>query len=178
MRKLLQIAPILLFTITLLLTNCSSVQKSNNLEEENRKFLQKDKKASETFRVLLTSSGYISSQMKYSKYIKREKDPSGDLYISQELKKLDKIDEVREGIVKIWLFPDSGAITKVRPIKPTFIIDIDKIITEDIQRWSFKFPKGIVEPTQMQIKYRVVLQKKQSDDEILKEVQQKMSESN
>ena len=176
--KNIKLVTLLLFTITVFFSSCSTVQKRNKLETENKNFLKVDRKSTETFRILLSSNEYTTSQMKYTKYIKRENDKSGDLYITQELKKLDKIDEVREGVIRIWLFPDSGAITKVRPIKPTFIIDIDKIITEDIQRWSFKFPKGIVEPTRMDIKYRVILQKKQSDDEILKEVQQKMSESN
>ncbi len=65
---------------------------------------------------------------------------------------------------------------KVRPQKPTYILEIDKIINEDIQRWSFVFPKKYIEPTKLDIKYRVVLRKRQSDEQILREVRKKMKE--
>ncbi len=141
---------------------------------ENRDFLEYDKKTQETFRVLLTSKHYIVSQLKYGSTIERVKDPGGDSYISDEIKKMNKIDEVREGLITIWLYPDSGNIMKVRPQRPTYIVEVDRLLTEDIQRWNFKFPKTVVHPTKLDVRYRVILRKTISDEDILKEVQQKM----
>jgi hypothetical protein len=141
---------------------------------ENREFLEYDKKTPETYRVLLTSKHYIVSQLKYRSTIERVSDPGGDSYICDEIKRHNKIDEVREGLITLWLYPDSGNIMKVRPQRPTYIVEIDRLLTEDIQRWNFKFPKTVVHPTRLDIRYRVILRKTISDEDILKEVQQKM----
>ncbi len=141
---------------------------------ENREFLEYDKKTQDTFRVLLTSDHYVVSQLNYRKNIKRIKDPGGDSYITDEIKKLNKINEVREGLITLWLYPDSGHIMKVRPQKPTYILEVDRLLTEDIQRWNFKFPKTVIHPTRFNVRYRVILRKTISDEDILKEVQQKM----
>jgi len=173
-------AVILIIAVTLF-ASCSSAPKGSSSasdpRERFRDYLVPDPKADEVFRVLLTSDGYTVSQMKSQATIKRNEDPGGDMYMCDEMKRLDKIDEVREGIVSIWLYPDSGKIMKVRPQKPTYLLEIDKIITEDIQRWSFSFPKKYIEPTKLDIKFKVVLRKKQSDEEIMKEVQGKLREN-
>jgi hypothetical protein len=147
------------------------------IAKENKKFLEKDKNASELFRVLLTSDEYIVSQMRFEDFIKRDEDKGGDKYMSEEIKKLGKIDEVREGEIAIWLYPDSGRVMKIRPQRPTYLLEVDKLLNDDIQRWNFKFPKKIVEPTKFEIRYRVILKKTQTDDEILQEVRQKMKDS-
>lgn len=147
------------------------------IARDNKKFLEQDKSATELFRVLLTSDEYAVSQMRYDDVIQRKEDKGGDKYMSEEIKKLGKIDEVREGEIAIWLFPDSGRIMKIRPQRPIYLIEVDKLLNDDIQRWDFKFPKKIVEPTKFEIKYRVVLKKTQTDDEILQEVRQKMKDN-
>ena len=164
---------------TIFMISCATGAKFTRLpsKRENKKFLNNDTKSDEVFRVLLTSDKYVVSQLKYNGVIKRSSDPGGDKYIKNELKKYDKIDEVREGIVRIWLYPDSGNIMKIRPQLPTYLLEIDQIISDDIQRWSFEFPKKLIEPTKFDIKYRVILRKKQTDDEIIKEVRDKMKES-
>lgn len=157
---------------------CSSTQKGkSSFENENNEFLQVDSNAEEVFRVLLTSNKYIVSQMKYDDSIDRAKDPGGDRYMTEEMKKFDKLNEAHEGVLTIWLYPDSGQIMKIRPKKLIYLTEIHQLITDDIQRWSFQFPKKIVYPTKLDIKYRVVIQKKQTDEEIIKEVQKKMRES-
>ncbi|MFC1670166.1 hypothetical protein ACFL20_07205 [Spirochaetota bacterium] len=168
-----------LFLFLIILTaNCVSTGSAEYIREkinsDTAEFLQVDKGAKEIFRVLLTSEKYIVAQMKYQKSIKRADDPGGDKYISSEILKMNKIDEAREGIITIWLYPDSGKIMKMRPQKPTYIVEVDRLITEDIQRWNFIFPKKYVATTKFNIRYRVVLQKKLSDEEIIKEVRQKM----
>jgi hypothetical protein len=151
-------------------------QKADPLAEKNRTFLQKDPRAAEVFRVLLSSEEYTVVQMRNDNTITRAEDQGGDRYMSSEIAKLNKIDEVREGIISLWIYPDSGRVMKIRTQKPTFLIEVDQLLTDDIQRWSFKFPGKTVEPTRFDIRYRVILQKKLSDSEIIKEVQEKMSE--
>jgi len=167
---------LLLIPVFFIITSCTSVQKEigNKNDAANRKFLEVDREADEVFRVFLTSDDYIVSQMKYTSSINRVKDRGGDRYICDEVKKLDKIDEMREGLVSLWLYPDSGRIMKIRTQKSTYILEIDKLISEDIQRWNFSFPKKYTTLTRFDVKYRVVLRKTLSDAEIIKEVQEKM----
>jgi hypothetical protein len=172
---------IFIFTLCSILTiSCATGSKLGRTpsNRENKNFLKIDPESDELFRVLLTSDNYVVSQMKYNGVITRSSDPGGDKYITNELKRFDKIDEVREGIVRIWLYPDSGNIMKIRPQLPTYLLEIDQIISADIQRWSFQFPKKLIEPTKFNVKYRVVLRKNQSDSDIIKEVREKMKESN
>lgn len=152
------------------------VDELEQIIKNNSDFLSPDEKADEVFRVLVSSTHYIVSQMKYASVILRVKDTGGDEYIIDEIKRLDKINEIREGLLSIWLFPDSGSIMKVRPQRPTYIVEVDKLLTDDVQRWNFNFPRKIVQPTRFDIKYRIVLRKTQSDDQILKEIQKKLRE--
>jgi hypothetical protein len=148
----------------------------NQIKEENEKFLNPDQKVTEVFRVLLTSDEYRVVQFKNDKTMERVKDEGGDRYISSEIQKLDIIDEARVGVVSVWLYPDSGRIMKIRSQRPTYFKEVDALLNDDIMRWSFNFPKKVVEPTKFDIVYRVVLSKKQSDEEIIKAVQDRMKE--
>jgi hypothetical protein len=129
----------------------------------------------EAFRVYIDSDQYAVVQTDYMDTIRRDKDPGGDRYICDELKKYNKIDEAREGLYQIFLYPDRGTLRKVRPYKPLNLIELDNLIIEDLQRWTFKFPKNVIQPNMMYIKYRIVLRKMESDEQIIKEVQKKMS---
>jgi len=144
------------------------------IKKDNEKFLNPDKNVPETFRVLLTSDEYRVVQLNYDKSIERVKDAGGDKYISSEIQKLDMIDEVRTGLISVWLYPDSGSIMKIRSMRPTYFKEVDSLINDDIMRWNFIFPKKVIEPTRFDIIYRVVLRKKKSDEEIIKAVQEKM----
>ncbi len=146
------------------------------LKEENEDFLKPDSKATEVFRVLLTSDEYKVIQLKNEKTMERGKDEGGDKYISSEIQKLDMIDEARIGLISVWLYPDSGKIMKIRSQRPTYFTEVDSLINDDIMRWNFIFPKKVIEPTKFDIKYRVVLSKKQSDEEIIKAVQDRMKD--
>lgn len=163
--------------VSLHLVSCKTVTLEKireKIKEENEEFLKPDKKATETFRVLLTSDEYKVVQLKYDKTMERVKDEGGDKYISSEIQKLDMIDEVRTGVVSVWLYPDSGRIMKIRSMRPTYFKEIDSLINDDIMRWNFVFPKKVIEPTRFDIFYRVVLRKKKSDEEIIKAVQDKI----
>lgn len=147
------------------------------IESENRRFLkapftQGDDK--ETFRVVITSNSYEVVQTDSTDTMEREDDPGGDKYICDEIKKYDKIDEAREGMYHISLFPDRGTLMKVRPYKPLNLIELDNLILDDLQRWTFKFPQKTIRPNNLYIKYRIVLRKREKDEKILKEVEKKM----
>jgi hypothetical protein len=169
---------VIITTLLFICINCASNQ-IDPIEKENKRFLTEDLdnlNAKETFRVLITSERYEVVQLKHMETIEREKDPGGDSYICDEIKKYNKIEETREGMIKIWLYPESGRLMKIRPEKPTYLIEIDKLMNDDIQRWSFKFPQTHIEPKQLIIKYRIVLKKKQTDKEIINEMQKKLME--
>jgi len=161
--------------------SCTSTgieQVRKQTQKENEEFLKPAKGSSEVFRVLLSSEEYRVVQLKNNNTIERVNDEGGDKYMSNELQRLDIIDEAREGLISVWLYPDSGRIMKIRSQRPIFFKEIDSLLNDDIMRWNFKFPKKVVEPTRFDIMYRVVLSKKRSDEEIIKEVQDMMKERN
>lgn len=145
-------------------------------EDDDQKFLQAAKGDGELYRVLFTSEKYTVKQMWGNDSITRSTDAGGDTYMCNELKKHDKFNETRESVMSVWLYPDSGNLMKIRPKTPTFLIEIDRILLEDVQRWSFKFPKKFVVPTRFDIRYRIVLRKTLSDQEIMKELREKLLE--
>jgi hypothetical protein len=149
------------------------------LDSDNRRFLESDftrGEDKETFRVVIMSDTYKVVQTDHQDTMEREKDLGGDRYICDELKKYDKIDEAREGMYHISLFPDRGTLMKVRPHKPMNLIELDNLILDDLQRWTFRFPRKTIQPNNLFIKYRIVLRKKQTDAQIFKEVEKKMQE--
>lgn len=178
MRKLIYIIAALLvsFQIISCKTTGTIEDVRNEIKKENEKFLNPDSKVPEVFRVLLTSDEYKVIQLKNEKTMERVKDEGGDKYISSEIQRLDMIDEARIGVISVWLYPDSGRIMKIRPQRPTYFKEVDALLNDDIMRWNFNFPKKVVEPTKFDIVYRVVLSKKQSDEEIIKAVQERMKE--
>lgn len=167
----------LIIFFSLSVISCSTVQiLGDPLIEQNKDFLQPNPEAAEIFRVLIVSDKYVYSQMKSMESIKRTDDPEGDEKTCGELKQYDKIDEVCEGTLSVWLFPDSGKLMKIRPKELVPIAEINGLIVEDIQRWDFEFPGETIEPNTFDIKYRVILRKIQSDEETMKEVREKVKE--
>ncbi len=122
----------------------------------------------ELFRVVMMSDGYYVSQKSHTDRIERLEDSGGDQFFMERLKKYDIVDRETEGMIRIQLYPDSGRLMKVRFLQSTYITEIDKMITDDIQRWSFKF-NGPVSPTSFSIRYRIVLRQRESADD--KEIQ-------
>lgn len=156
--------------------SCKTAEVKDPLKERIDEYLSVNPNTKELFRVLMMSDRYLIAQMNHTEKILRSEDSGGDRYMTEELKKFDKIDEEREGVIAVWLYPDSGRLMKVRPKKLTYLMEIDKLIVEDIQRWSFQFPAKDVYPTQFDVRYRVILRKTLSDDEIMKEVRDKIIE--
>ncbi|HQO02122.1 MAG TPA: hypothetical protein PLI62_07620 [Spirochaetota bacterium] len=146
------------------------------VEIENDKFLDPEAKGGEVFRVLFTSDKYVVMQRRYESTIKKIADEGGDKYMCSSIASYDKFNEARESIMRVWLYPDSGKLMKIRSVKPTFLMEIDQILLEDVQRWNFAYPKKVVNPTRFEILYRVVLQKKLSDDQIMKEIREQIKQ--
>lgn len=165
----------------LIMTSCVTTQATDpyaRIQEENEEYLNCDKKGTEIFKVLLTSDEYKVIQCKGEKTILRTPDDGGDKYMSAEIDKLNIIDESRNGLITVWLYPDSGKIMKIRSQRPTYFKEVDALLNDDIMRWNFTFPKKVVEPTKFDIMYRVVLAKKKGDEEIIKAVQDRLKEGN
>lgn len=170
-----------LFIFTVLLLSSCKTMMNNKFIAENEDFLSVSPENKEDlFRVLIMSDDYKVSQQQYETNILRVEDSSGDDYFKSEIARHDKIDEAREGVVKVWLYPDTGKIMQVRFVKSTYLKELDKIIMEDIQRWNFKFlKKKVVYPTKFDVRYRIVLKKNISDDAIMEEIsQQEMENTN
>jgi hypothetical protein len=166
----------MIISAMLAMLSCATTEEMR-IDSANKKFLDApfekgDNK--ESFRVLIMSNRYLVVQTDHQDTMERDKDPGGDKYICDEIRKYDKIDESREGMYHISLFPDRGTLMKVRPYKPMNLIELDNLILDDLQRWTFKFPKKTIQPNNMYIKYRIVLRKKQTDAQIIKEVEKKM----
>jgi len=177
MKKTVLLIPLLLPVAILLSCQTSGIKGSDErIKKENAAFLRGEDKGTETFRVLLSSDEYRVVQLRNESTIERVADPGGDKYMQTEMEKHDMFDEVRTGVITVWLFPDSGAINKIRTQRPINFTDIDSLINDDIMRWNFRFPKKVVEPSRFDIVYRVVLRKKLSDEEILNAVQEKIKE--
>lgn len=171
---------ILAFTTILAVMLFNSCRQSQVIQEtrpvdKNREFLKEDKNAKDLFRVLLTSDEYLVAQMNYKDVIERVPDKGGDEYMTEEMKKYDIIDEEKEAVLKVWLYPDMpGRIMKIRPQIPSYLLEIDELLTDDIQRWNFNFPKKYVAPTNFTIRYKIVLRKGKSDKEVLKDIKDLM----
>ena len=177
-KNLIKLPFLFLSAMMLMALSCAApVEKKSDPDIHAREFLQASFQKGadrETFRVLITSDKYAVVQTDHTGTIQREKDPGGDKYICDEIKKYDKIDEFREGMYHVSLFPDRGTLMKVRPYKPLNLIELDNVILDDLQRWTFKFPAHVIQPSTFYIKYRIVLRKKQTDEQIIKELQKKM----
>lgn len=168
----------ILFIMVLTLIACSTTaikEKEDPFAQDNKKFLE-EKSGTELFRVLITADSYQVVQLNYQGKIIRNNDESGDKYILEEVAQYNQIDEAREGIVTVWLFPDSGAIMKIRPTQLTFLVELDNLIVQDLQRWTFSFPEKTIEPTKFDVKYRIVLRKKLSDEEIMQQIREKIKD--
>jgi hypothetical protein len=180
MKKILIIPACAVIVATgIIMQSCTQTQevpkKEEKKENKHADFLKVDTTSKELFHVLLTSDEYTVAQMNFQDRIERGPDKGGDQYMCEEIKKYDIIDMTKEAVVRIWLFPDlPGRIMKIRPQMPSYLKEIDELLLDDLQRWTFVFPKKIVTPTQFLVRYRIVLRKNKSDKEILKDIKELM----
>jgi hypothetical protein len=167
--------PVGFIILSLFFVSCKTVPVVEPVDEY-KAYLTPDPESDELFRVLIISDRYEAVQMKQEESITRADDQEGDMLISDKLRDYDKIDEICEGILTVWLYPDSGKLMKIRPKSLAPIAEINSLIVEDLKRWSFTFEGKTVDPNIFDVKYRVVLRKMQSDEDIMKEVMEKVKQ--
>jgi len=151
--------------------SCKTIFKEEKIDQYGN-YLKQDTAAVEVFRVLILSDRYESSQMKFQDKLEKIDDKEGDKNISDKLKEYDKINETCEGVLTVSLY-NTGKIMKIRPKTLAPIAEVNSLIVDDLKRWNFKFAADVTEPNVFEIKYRVVLRKMQTDEEIMKEVMEK-----
>ncbi len=168
----------ILFFVFIIFASLLITCKTDPIKRENNIFLKGN--SGEIFRVLMTSSEYKAVQLSYTDNMSRIDDTSGDMFFMERLKRYDKINEVREGEVRVWLYPDSGRLMKVRFINSTYIEELDKLILDDVQRWTFSFKNNYISPTLFNVRYRIVLKRhmEEPDSETVKEVEKAQKEKN
>ena len=174
-----KLKPVFFVLLMFAIGSCTTDQiqkKEQSLIEKHADFLEKNEASPELFRVLISSDGYELSQMKSEQTIRRAEDKGGDRYISGEVARFNMIDEMREAVFAVQIRPDNGTLSKIRPQRSTSLAEIDRILIEDIQRWTFRFPQKRVTPTHFNIRYRIVLQKTMTDSQIMEEVQRRAKE--
>lgn len=177
--QVLKIISITLFTtlLTGLSFSCSTTPEVKDLiRQDNSDFFNEEPGENEAFKVLITSDTYIIEQNNFQDKLIREDDPEGDKYICEQLKIFDKVDIKRDAVISINLYPDTGKLMKIRPKSLTYIMEIDNLIVEDLKRWNLEYAEERTGPGVVDVKYRVILRKKQSDEEIMKEVIEKVKE--
>lgn len=143
----------------------------------NHDFFRKEG-GNEIFRVYLSSDFYLCKQYGKEDWIARKKDPGGDNFARELIVGLNKIDEEREGVVKVTLYPRSGAISKIRPIRLTFLEELDRVMVEDLQRWQFNFPKRTIRPLNFFIRFRFKLKNDFKKEKTLEELEQEYLDKN
>jgi len=146
------------------------------INEEATKILAEKPRRDEVFRTVVSTNGFDKIQIANPSTIKIKADPAGDAFIVQELKKYNKVNYNAKAVIKIELYPDSGLISRVRFKKPTGISELDKIISEDITRWVFEFPKTYISPRTFVVTYNIILFNKISRDEALEILKKKIDD--
>lgn len=173
---------ICLLSITILfsfLYGCKSIPKAplkDHLEELKNEFFEEESDSKEAFRVFLASEGYEVKQMNYEGRMERKADTSGDNYIMNQMEQFNIIHDTRESLIRVWVYPDTGQIMKIRPLRPTYLIELDQLIQEDIQRWKLTYPDNNISPTSFDIRYKTALQKKVTDEEIMQKMKNQMED--
>jgi len=147
-------------------TEIREIQKPNQIRET---FFSREPVEEEAFRVFVSSDEYTLKQSGYADQINVGDNQAEKSSTSEEINNFDLVDVFTEAIYRVEIYPDTGLISHIRPIKPAHISEINKIIVDDITRLKFNFmQKNKPEPTAFKVRYGVQLQKKKSQEEIRK----------
>ena len=160
---------------------CSTTQKKTEITRTEKQteifkatendYKTKERETGEVFRVFSSSDHYEISQLTAENKIKNHEDIAGNESFSNELKKFDKIDWSSSAKIKLELYPDTGGISRIRFERSSGIGELDKLISDDITRWIFKFPGDVIEPRIFNITYYIVLQNAVTRKQALEELQ-------
>lgn len=161
----------LFFTIPFLflLFSCSSSQTktkvSDAVEQAQSEFFTKKHSDEVVFRMFISSEAIKTDQVKYKDSIRLTADPGGDQALVEQIGRYDLVDVVSEGEIMVELYPNSGDFYRLRQVHPSHVVEIDKIISQDITRLRFEFPQKVVRPTRFHVVYGYILQNKKSREE-------------
>jgi len=171
---------ILFLSILVFFNFCSSAQKKdisgNEVPVANsvvNDFFSSEKEDDEAVKIFASSDEYYIKQIDFEDSIMIIEDTSGKKPMSEDIRPYDMVDLFSEAVYKVELFKDSGLISHIRPVKPSRISELNKIIIDDITRLKFKFKNpDTPEPASFKIHYGVQLLKKKSREEIKKILQE------
>jgi len=158
---------------TLLLQGCSSAERRDLTTTGNAKITQVQDKffaepsgEGELFRIFSSSENYEIRQYGGEDKIVITSDPQGEQAFTGEVAAFDKIEFFSDAVFRVEIYEDTGNISRIRPVKPARISELNKLIADDITRLKFEFPDGQIAPLVFDIRYGIYLQKKVSDKEI------------
>ncbi|MDH5717971.1 MAG: hypothetical protein OEZ22_10065 [Spirochaetia bacterium] len=164
----------------LLFVSCKSAQVVSEKTEvpdaivdKYNEFYSKPNEPDEVFRVLLSSEFYEIRQTAYEDILYVKDDPAGNQMTSEELEQYNKVDYFGRAVLKIELYSKTGKLARLRFLRSSGISEIDRLISEDITRWHFKFQEGVKEedlPDIIIVVYGIVLEKNISREEAVEEL--------
>ena len=161
-----------IFILGLLSCKKSPLHKNNaeiTQKEIFNQFEDEEFHGNELFRMFVSSEQYIRKQAKV-KQIMIEYDPQGDLKFQNEIRHYNKINFKAKARLKIMLHEDTGTLSRIRFVRSSGISELDKIIADDITRWSFSFPNEKIEPTLFEVSYYIFLKNEISREEAKEEL--------
>lgn len=160
---------------------CSSTQKSTHTKENltdstiapeilaaRDEYFSKPAEPGEVFRIFITSEHFFRKQLAYADKVSVKEDPAGDQSLSEEFRKFDMINDIQHGIIRVELYPNNGKFYRVRQARPSKMKETDKIMSEDITRWQFKFVNDEINPKDFKIGYSVMLRSRITREQAIK----------
>ena len=167
--------PLAFLFFPFLLASCATFvtrdDESNGLKKGDlyRQFELEDPRPDEVFRVFVSSDNYIRKQLSQNKLFVFEEDTSGDLAFKNGLSPYDKIDFRTKAIVKVSLHEDSGTLSRVRFLRSSGISEIDKMVSEELTRWSFDFLTDAI-PSPFEVSFYILLKNQITKDQAKEEL--------
>lgn len=175
---------LILIPLSLILITCSTSQKVKPSSEE---FVPLNKEMEELFsaeslpdeavRVYVSSTDYVMKQTGYSEEIEIIDDVSGRNAMSEEISQYDMVDMFTIAIYKVTINKESGSLSHIRPVRPSKVSEINKLIIDDITRIKFKLKESeSIEDVSLTVRYGIKLHKKKSREEIKKILKENVRE--
>lgn len=129
-------------------------------------FFLKPPQSGEVFRVLITRNNYSVRQLASKDAIQRPADSRGDreqLNAYREIhEQIDFKDWEIEGTLDVRLNPHTGQIEQLQYAagRNPRTWQAAKLFQEDLTRFRFKYPTGVVSPTRFQVNFRWVIKRR------------------
>ena len=130
---------------------------------EDDAFFHETLMPTELFRVLITEGNYEVRQLGYGDRIERVADPVGvreqmEFFMEKD-NEIDFKDWLLEGTLQIRLSPLGGQIEHISYLEGRTPItwQASTYFQDDISRFRYEFPAGVVSPTRFLVRYRWVI---------------------